>query len=1839
MAHLHLRFAGNCVVRLAYVVAVLAVLAVTFPTLGAESAHASAYSSHPSSPVREGPPLLSEVAACGIEREGTVSTDCLLDRALNGLVMGGLTRYANERGRELFGEHFRLTNRLNWSPGGPGIGGNIDAVFPLSLDAAREFAPDGRRFESRALFFQWGVTRWTDDNGKRRDDLRYGMVRRFRLFDKPNGDVVGLSAMFQHNRERGHGRLVAGIDYAGGWGSGWLHRFMPTTGWRPGRSGFEERALGGMEVGLRVKPTTTVALESALTRWENGDGSGRRSTGVRVGASWQPHPWLTLRTAWEETRAGDDAASFGVVFSIPLGGDRRARPRWEGLGLAGGNTDTGTDAPDIWRPIENVGPLQVAERSMPVAVPVPSTTTSTTTTCQAGQTVRTGERCTYPGTALEFTVLASGSSRLGFFTGGGFFTAETRLSLVNTTINGQRITFVAGRQDDGGWLIERVGDSEVGSSDTAPGFGGTVDDRTYMMGTAIAPLTLPAATGGEGALAYALTPEVPGLSFDAATRRLSGTPTQAGVYEMTYRVSDADDNTQDTDTATLSFTITVASGDTVADTAPMLHDGIAPPTYTAGRFIPILRLPQAYGGNGALTYTLTPEVQGLSFDPATRRLSGTPAQAGAYEMTYRAGDSDANTADSDTATRTFTINVQAAGDFAPRMYSSVPFLTYTAGTAIFARTLPQAYGGNGALTYTLTPEVQGLSFDPATRRLSGTPTRAGVYEMTYRASDSDANANTSDTATRTFTITVQAAGDFALRMYGTIAPQAYTVGTAIAPLTLPQAYGGNGALTYTLTPEVPGLSFDPATRRLSGTPTQAGVYRMTYRAADSDANTADSDAAIRTFTIIVETTPVGVPDLAVGSPSVSDTSPDAGASFTLSTTVRNGGDGRSAATTLRYYRSSDATITTSDTAVGTDAVGGLAASGTSAESISLTAPPDPGTYYYGACVDAVAGESDTANNCSSSAAVTVTETRPQPRLRPDLALESAYVTPSGRLDGGQRFIFGVTVRNRGDEESLTSPTLRYYLSVDATISADDRQVGTDSVDPLAVSGRADETITLTAPSTPGAYYYGACVGAVPGESSTSNNCSSAVAVTVEGAPPSGEPDLSVQSFYANPASSLAGETFTLLARVRNRGDQEAAATTLRYYRSTDATITTSDTQVGTGSVAGLAASAHDDVLLAQTAPSDPGTYYYGACVDAVAGESDTDNNCSSSAAVTVTETRPQPRVRPDLALESAYVTPSGRLDGGQRFIFGVTVRNRGDGESLTSPTLRYYFSLDATISTGDRQVGTDSVGPLAVSGKTDEAITLTAPSTPGTYYYGACVGAVPGETSTSNNCSSAVAVTVEGASPSGGPDLSVQSFYASPASSLAGEGFVLVARVRNRGDREAASTTLRYYRSTDSTITTSDTQVGTGSVEGLAASAHDDVLLAQTAPSRLGTYYYGACVDRVAGESDTANNCSSSAAVTVIETRPQPRVRPDLALESAYVTPSRRLDGGQRFIFGVTVRNRGDGESLTSPTLRYYLSLDATISTGDRQVGTDSVGPLAVSGKTDEAITLTAPSYSGTYYYGACVGAVPAETNTSNNCSSAVAVTVSGETPPEPPDLRVQSLSATPDSLIAGQRFTLSAGAHNNGGKDAAATTLRYYRSSDSTISTSDTQVGTDAVAALKAYQGGGSESVILTAPSSPGTYYYGACLDSVSGETNTANNCSSAVAVTVRSAPSDTAAGRYGAFALSIRSCDQGGAVGLVVDMASRVAALNAARQACLDDGGRSSGCTPHLFSNQCLAVGFGVGGRPGCNLGPTHGATVAAAATRRLSFCRDRQGFTNCTIVASGCNSPTPPASSTGQ
>ncbi|MEA1954128.1 MAG: DUF1566 domain-containing protein, partial [Campylobacterota bacterium] len=144
-----------------------------------------------------------------------------------------------------------------------------------------------------------------------------------------------------------------------------------------------------------------------------------------------------------------------------------------------------------------------------------------------------------------------------------------------------------------------------------------------------------------------------------------------------------------------------------------------------------------------------------------------------------------------------------------------------------------------------------------------------------------------------------------------------------------------------------------------------GSYVYSCKATDDDGATG-ADSVV----VTVSAAPT-YPDLIVQSPSVNDTTLTEGQSFTASAIVKNQGAGSSASTTLRYYISTNSIISTSDTQLGTDAVSVLSSNGTSSENETVSTSLTSGSYWVGACVDSVSGESSTSNNCSTGVAITI----------------------------------------------------------------------------------------------------------------------------------------------------------------------------------------------------------------------------------------------------------------------------------------------------------------------------------------------------------------------------------------------------------------------------------------------------------------------------------------------------------------------------------------------------------------------------------------------------------------------------------------------------------------------------------------------------------------------------------------------------------------------------------------------------------------------------------------------------------------------------------------------------
>ena len=284
---------------------------------------------------------------------------CMLGGALDVMLREG-THLANTQGRQVFGKHFSVVSKLSFArvETKGGLVGDLDVVFPL---AGADSESSGR-LKGSALFFQQGVTRWWDDVGDVRHDVRYGLVQRFRLASKPDSDVLGLAAFYLQNAEVGHEVLALGIDYIGKWGSGSFRYFHPTTSWRgvERRYGYEERALQSLELGTRLDLTTTLNFNATGYRSQAEDGSGSWVSGARIGIDWRPHPWLTFSTN-QRYSENKPTSTYYFNISVPLGESSAPLPKWRGLGTTAGGAAPGSSA--MWNPVSDIGQIRIATRT------------------------------------------------------------------------------------------------------------------------------------------------------------------------------------------------------------------------------------------------------------------------------------------------------------------------------------------------------------------------------------------------------------------------------------------------------------------------------------------------------------------------------------------------------------------------------------------------------------------------------------------------------------------------------------------------------------------------------------------------------------------------------------------------------------------------------------------------------------------------------------------------------------------------------------------------------------------------------------------------------------------------------------------------------------------------------------------------------------------------------------------------------------------------------------------------------------------------------------------------------------------------------------------------------------------------------------------------------------------------------------------------------------------------------------------------------------------------------------------------------------------------------------
>ena len=229
------------------------------------------------------------------------------------------------------------------------------------------------------------------------------------------------------------------------------------------------------------------------------------------------------------------------------------------------------------------------------------------------------EPLTYTATGLPAGVTLSTT---GVFSGTPTTSGSGTATVTVQDVDGDRATFTFP------WTVE---------ADQQPHFGRgasqAVGAPQWTAGTSIVVFTVPAATGGDGALTYTATGLPPGVSL-SATGVVSGTPTAAGSGTATVTVQDADG-----DPATLRFAWTVK-----ADLRPSFGQAtVGVQQWTTGTPIAALTLPAATGGDGALRYTATSLPPGVSL-AAARVVSGTPTTAGSGTATVTVQDADGDPA-------------------------------------------------------------------------------------------------------------------------------------------------------------------------------------------------------------------------------------------------------------------------------------------------------------------------------------------------------------------------------------------------------------------------------------------------------------------------------------------------------------------------------------------------------------------------------------------------------------------------------------------------------------------------------------------------------------------------------------------------------------------------------------------------------------------------------------------------------------------------------------------------------------------------------------------------------------------------------------------------------------------------------------------------------------------------------------------------------------------------------------------------------------------------------------------------------------------------------------------
>ncbi len=888
---------------------------------------------------------------------------------------------------------------------------------------------------------------------------------------------------------------------------------------------------------------------------------------------------------------------------------------------------------------------------------------------------------------------------------------------------------------------------------------------------------------------------------------------------------------------------------------------------------------------------------------------------------------------------------------------------------------------------------------------------------------------------------------------------------------------------------------------------------------------------------------VAQPDLQVTTVTAPTTAP-VGAAITVNWTVQNVGAGDALHTwSDGIYLSTKSTFDNTAILLTSVGVGGnspLLAGGSYSQSAQVTLNPStPGSYFVLVYADyqGQQPESNDSNNVTASSAINVTE--------PDLQVTGVNAPSAGQF--GEPISVSWTVQNAGSGAAESTWTDGVYVSTKSTFDASatlltDVSVGSNS--PLAAGASYTQgtqvTIPLTVTSTANTYYIYVVTNdhAQQQESNENNNTSNAstVAVTLPLLP-----DLTVDSNITTPANAYTGQAILVTWTDENLGTATATGPwNDTVFISTDAQ---GDNPVSLGTFAfsgSIDAGSSAQRTQQITLPGTGGMYWIVVHTDSDGGVNQgpftTNDTVVSSNSISVTQAP-----LPDLIVTSITAPASGVLSGSDAQISFV-VMNRGTAPTSVpnwqdwvvlsqDPNLAasYQGLLNPTGPGGDQTLNNQPVilgfqNPsfLNVGDSYTQTVEVPLPiSAQGTWY----VYVVPDGTgfhhpfsmpelsrSDKLQISSGLNITL-----SPPPDLTVASVQG-PAQNFSGQSMTVNWNVSNIGTGPTFATGWydAVYLSTDTTLDSSDTLLGTFSHDG-SLNAGNNYINKQTVslPSGLSGQFYVLVQTDAFGQvfenGATANNVGATTAPITINLTPPP----DLAVTS--VTAPATAQAGHSLSFTYQVTNVGAGSTPNSSwNDAFYLSPTPTY---DQQTAI-SLGSLSRYGALnagDEYTETISPTLtnglSGIYYVlvDTDSGNVVSELNKTNNWAAS---TSSVQINSIPADLALSTASA-PSTGLAGAGVEVNWTVTNAGLGDTILNSWvdKVYVSQHSAFDSSAVMLGTFTHQGLLQTGDSYQQSQLVSLPIALSGAYNLFVVTNADGavyETNAGNNTSSVLPIAI---------------------------------------------------------------------------------------------------------------------------------